>query len=815
MPWEYTMNPTLKRLILSSLLLGGCSPRQASLLPGKTSDGRELLPNGWYLSPAGTQTTVGELPLNIVVTPDERYVITTDNGTANHSLTVVETATWKVVNQIAIPKGWLGLRMSNDGQDLYVAGGFDNRVRIYAFHAGDLSLRDSIVFPPSHLSGGVCVSGVDLDPATRTMYVVGREDSSLRIVSLETRDLRFRVALPDIPYTCLASRHSRMVYVSLWGGARVAVVDPDLGTVVRSVEVGEHPTDMVESPDGSRLFVANANENTVSVILVGDGRVIETLNSAVAPGLPYGSTPNAVALTPDGRTLFVANADNNMLAVFDVSTPGRSRSLGFIPTGWYPTAVKVLAGRNQIVVANGKGGGSKPNPLGPSPLDTRRSPQYIGSLFLGSLSRIDIPDDRELQRLTGEVFANSRVLFSPASPDQGNPVPSKPGMATPIKHVFYIIRENRTFDQVLGDIGKGNADPSLCIFGDSVTPNLHALVREFVLFDNFYDDAEVSADGHNWSMAAYATDYTEKTWPTSYGGRGGAYVYEGGTPIVYPAGGYIWDNCARGGVSYRTYGEFAANPSSSIDTARAMIPSLIGHTAPHCMGWDMDYSDVQRARDWMAEFDEYERNGDLPQFQTIKLPNDHTEGTRKGKLTPSAYVAQNDLALGMIVERISHSSYWGSSVIFVLEDDAQNGADHVDAHRSEALAISAWTKRRVIDSEFYTTSSVIATINHILGLPPMSQFDAAATPMYNAFATVSDPTPYVCRPAKIDIQAVNLAGAYGQEASEKMNFSREDAAPDLDLGDIVWRSVRGPDHPMPAPVRSAFMRSGKSEEDPD
>jgi YVTN family beta-propeller protein len=328
------------------------------------------------------------------------------------------------------------------------------------------------------------------------------------------------------------------VFVSLWGGSAVALFDPRTLQIRKTIPVGDHPSDMIESPDGGRLFVANANFNTVSVIDLQTARVVETISTALTPGAPNGSTPNALALSPDARVLYVANADNNYLAVVDVSVPRKSRSLGFIPTGWYPTSVRTVASRKTIVVANGKGGFSKANPGGPNPTKRSREEEYIGSLFKGTVSVVDVPDEGRLRELTASVYANSP--YSDTKRDApgtnaGNPIPIRVGGESPIKHVFYVIKENRTYDQVFGDITEGNGDPDLCLFPEQVTPNHHALVRQFVLLDNFYCDAEVSADGHNWSMGAYATDYVEKSWPTSYGGRGGEYEFEGGYPAVYPA----------------------------------------------------------------------------------------------------------------------------------------------------------------------------------------------------------------------------------------------------------------------------------------
>ncbi len=791
--------------------LWGCAGGSPVLLPGKVAGGRVRLPNGWFLSPAGVQVELGELPLNMEVTPDERYVITTDDGTAVQNLSVIDVASWTVVQKLNVRKAWVGLRLIDGGRRLLVSGGNDNRVNVYDFAGGRLRFADSLVIAAPRPGALVWVAGVDYDAGTGLVYAAGKENRSLNILRLADRTLVRTLKLPATPYTCLVSRFHPCVFVSLWGGSAVAYIDRKTGDIIRTVHVGDHPCDMVESPDGKRLFVANANNNSVSVIAIEEGKVQETINASLFPGLPEGSTPNGVALTKDGGTLYIANADNNFLAVIDVRREGSARSLGFIPTGWYPTCVKVLPSSGRLIVTNGKGGTSLPNPGGPNPSQPRQSSEYIGSLFTGSLSRIDAPDGDAMRAYTSAVYANSR-LGKPSPVPAGTPVIRTADGKQRIEHVFYIIRENRTYDQVFGDIGKGNSDPSLCLFGENVTPNAHALARQFVLLDNFYADAEVSADGHNWTMGAYATDYVEKTWPTSYGGRGGEYEYEGGYPDTYPTAGFLWDDCQRNGVSYRTYGEFAQNPGEKGDTAVGLLPSLAGHTAPYCHGWDLDYSDIQRYSDWEKEFTAYEANGLLPAFQTIKLPNDHTEGARAGKRSPRAFVAQNDQALGMIVERISRSPYWQTSAVFVVEDDAQNGPDHVDAHRTVALVISPWTKRGYVDSDLYSTSSMVRTMELILGLPPMSQYDSSATPMFSSFTMVPDTSGYLCRRASIDIEEKNPPGAFGQMRSGEMDFSREDAVPDLELGEIVWRSVRGPLSPMPAPVRSAFVRVRRNEE---
>ncbi len=784
-----------------------CSGSRQAVVPGKLIDGRVLLPNGWMLSPAGKQVEVGDTPLNFDISPDERYIIVTNNGFGEQSISIVDVATWSVVQTVPIAKSWLGIKFIDVGKRFLVSGGNDNQIKVYDFQNGRAVLSDSIVFGPAWPKEKIWIAGFDLNQSTGKLFVAARQSDSLFVVDLPSRKIEKAFALPAKPYTALVSRNGKQVYVSLWGGSSVAVVDATTYELIKTISVGDHPNDMVESPDERRLFVANANNNTVSVIDLQQGKVTETISSALTPNAPNGSTPNSVALDASGKRLYIANADNNYLAVMDVSDNNESRSLGFVPVGWYPTCVRVLKSTNRVVVANGKGGMSKPNPLGPVPGLRSSGPQYIARLLKGTLSLIDEPTEQQLPVYTTLVYENS--LFKKSNTitarREPNPIPQTIGEASPIKHIFYIIKENRTYDQVFGDIKEGNGDSTICIFPESVTPNHHALARQFVLLDNFYADAEVSADGHNWSMGAYATDYVEKSWPTNYSARGGNYDFESGG-IAAPSIGYIWDQCKRSGISYRSYGEFVEEGTPLAEPATPSVPALVDHVAPWYRGWDLNYSDIDRVHAWEKEFDEYEKNGGLPQFQVLRLPNDHTEGTRKGKLTPKSFVAQNDLALGMIVERISKSRFWNESAIFVVEDDAQNGSDHVDAHRTVALVISPYTKHGFVDSEMYSTSGMIRTMELILGLPPMSQFDASATPMVQSFTMKPDFSPFEHRNVTIDLNQRNVAGAYGQQRSDEMNFATEDATPEIELNEIIWKSIRGEHSVMPAPVRSAFVK---------
>ena len=447
--------------------------------------------------------------------------------------------------------------------------------------------------------------------------------------------------------------------------------------------------------------------------------------------------------------------------------------------------------------------------------------EYIGGLFQGTLSAIPTPTPDELATMTRLAFqsaplqADSKV--DNAGRSQDNPIPAQVGDPSPIKHCFYIIKENRTYDQLFGDIAKGNGDPALCIFGQQVTPNQHALANQFVLLDNFYVDGEVSADGHEWTMAAYANDFVEKTWPLTYGKSRGKLTYpaEGSTKIGQPSSGYLWGKCAEAGKSYFSFGEFIANGSKPGEPSRAKIPVLEGHFDPNYRSYDLDYSDLDRAESFIKRLKQFEAEDNLPNFITMHLPNDHTAGTRVGKLTPTAMVAQNDAALGKVIEAITKSKFWPQCAIFVIQDDVQNGSDHVDAHRSVALAISPYVRRGTVDSTMYSTSSMLRTMELILGVEPMTQFDAAARPMYNTFGATPDTRPFEALAPLIDINATNQALAWGSSISEEMDFSIPDAADDLILNDIVWRSVKGADSPMPPPIRAAFVFAKAHDDDDD
>lgn len=808
-----------KFVLLFAMAAAACSGFAQSLQ--QLESNRVHLPNGWSLTPVGQSLPLGDLPLNLALSKSKKYMAVTNNGQSVQSLQLINVKTQQLLDNVVIPKSWLGLKFSDDEQYLYASGGNDNRILQYAVKNDKLVLTDSFALGkkwPVKISP----SGLDIDDSKHLLYVTTKENNSLYIVDLSTKQVQ-QLPLAAEAYTCLLSPDKKELYISCWGCDKVLVLNTATRQFVAEIAVGDNPNDLCLSKKGQYLYVANANDNSVSVIDIKKRQVIETLNAALYPDAPSGSTSNALALSENEKTLYIANADNNCLAVFDVSSPGHSRSKGFIPTGWYPTAVKVV--NKKIFVANGKGFSSMANPYGPNPYGRKqqvnyqqgdaarpKEVQYIGGLFKGTMSILPEPDEKQLADYSQAVYHNTpyhkEKELSVEGIEEGNPIPHKIGQSSPIKYVFYIIKENRTYDQVLGDIKEGNGDTSLVLFGERITPNQHALAREFVLLDNFYCDGEVSADGHNWSMGAYATDFLEKSWPTSYGGRGGTYPAEGNMTVANNKGGFIWDHCQRAGVSYRSYGEFA-------DNYKPNIPVLKDHICPFYTGWDLGVLDTIRFGQWKRDFDSLLAANALPHFNTVRFGNDHTEGLRKGRLTPFAHVADNDLAVGMFIEYLSKSPVWKESAVFIIEDDAQNGPDHVDAHRTTAYVAGGFVKRGYVDHTMYSTTSMLRTMELILGLPPMTQYDAAATPMWRCFSATPDLTPFKSRPLQVDITERNEVTNAWQRKSETFDFTKEDKIPDEAFTEVIWKAVKGEKSVVPAPRRAAFVKVNNKEDDDD
>ena len=773
---------------------------------------RVRLPNGWSLTPVGSSLPLGDLPLNIAVSRSGHYAAVTNNGQSIQSIQLFDARADRELDSVVIPKSWGGLVFGADEQSLYASGGNDNWILKYAVAGGRLVALDTFKlgapWPVKISPAGICV-----DDRSGMLYIVTKEDNALYVYDMNGHHIVRRLPMSGEGYTCLLSPDRREVYASVWGGDKVMVYNVAMGVFTDSVAVGDNPNDLCLTRNGRLLYVANANDNSVSVIDVRARKVVETLNAALYPNAPSGSTTNGVALSPDEKTLYIANADNNCVAVFDVSKRGASRSRGFIPVGWYATCVRTIG--HKLYVANGKGFSSYPNPYGPNPYgrgqtvtlhagDTVRKVQYIGGgLMMGTLSIVQTPTDAQLAVYTQAVYHNTPYKkeneLVVAGAEAGNPVPSRVGDPSPIKHVIYIIKENRTYDQVLGDVKEGNGDTSLVLFGSRITPNQHALTHEFVLLDNFYVDGEVSSDGHNWSMGAYATDFLEKNWPTSYGRRGGGEFSSGYRITGNNKDGFIWDDAARSGVTYRTYGEFA-------DNGRPNIPVLKGHYAPGFSSMSMRIYDTLRIRQWAEDFDSLVAAGSLPQLMTVRLSNDHTEGTAAGRPTPFAHVADNDLAVGMLLDHLSRSPVWQQSVVFILEDDAQAGPDHVDAHRSPAYIVGPYVKRHFVDHTMYTTSSVLRTIELILGMPPMTQFDAAAMPMWRCFTPTPDAMAFTCKPAQWDLTELNPARGPLAAMAKGLDFSKEDLVPDALMNAMLWKAAHGEKAEAPGPVRAAFFK---------
>jgi len=810
------------------------APKPKAPRPGPQGGGVTLLPNGWSIAPAGRHITVGDLPLAMAESPDGRTLVVSNNGYSKPSLTVVDLRRVTVPFTLPIDNAWLGLAWHPDGKRLWVSGGGAGTVN--EFKVTDKGLEAGTVVQLRKPSEESFVGGLAISPDGSRLFAVQALGKLLFSVDLAAGKVGKEVELPAEGYTTLVSKDGKTVYVSLWGGAKVLLFDAESLAPQGEIAVGEHPNAMALSADGGRLFVACANTNAVWTVDLAAKRATEQVSIALDPAAPPGSTPNGLGLSPDGKTLLVADADNNAVAVVDVSRPGASAVRGFLPTGWYPTAAQWSRDGKRIFILSGKGLTSVPNPRGGHPGIPAAKGQYVGEMLQGALSILPAPSEKALADYTRTVYRvtpyTAAGRLAPKSAPAGSPIPARVGGKSPIRHVFYIIRENRTYDQILGDLERGNGDPNLCLFGEEVTPNAHALAREFVLFDNFYVNAEVSYGGHAYSTGAYATDFVEKVWPMNYANRGGDYlISERGERrnaygnITAPQNGFLWDAAVRAGVSVRSYGEFAVQKQGPGNQERegapptggpyeGAVPGLAGRVNPDYPPYDLKVPDSRRVDVWLDEFRRFEANGELPRLSIFHLPSDHTAGTRPGYPTPRAMIAENDVALGRMVEAISKSRFWKESAIFVIEDDAQNGPDHVDAHRSVALVISPWTRRGAVDSTLYTTAGVLRTIELILGLPPMSQYDAAATPFYAAFQSTPDLRPFAHLEARIRLDETNAPTAWGAEASLAMDLDEQaDRAPDLELNEILWRSVRGAASPMPPPVHAAFVRPVEVEDE--
>jgi DNA-binding beta-propeller fold protein YncE len=801
---------------------------------GKLPDGSFLLNSGWVIHPVGTQVDVDTFPMRSTLSPDGKYLLVLNGGYNPPSISVIDIAGHREVHRTRVPDCWLGLVFGPDGKTLYVGGG--SKARVYRFNfnsqTGDLTAAGEFTAVSNANSPGKSFIGdVAVSQDGHLLYAADLLENQIAVINLQSGRLIERWKCGRRPYRILMMPGGKQFLVTSWADASVYKYDANSGTQTGQIRVAPHPTDMVWlnkpiSPEESngvtyaaRLFVAAANTNNVyayGVTADGDFTRLEAINTSLTPLQPLGMTPSAVAIDSAGRRLYIACSDGNTVAVVDISQP-LSRMLGFIPTGWYPTAITSLSD-GTIAILNGKGKGSFSNVHGPNPLlrpeqAYKGSPvtEYVAHMQTGTVQFVPAINDEQMRTYTETVmrgsFYNSDQLRDRFRGGNSNHFVKSPGHNSPIQHVIYVIKENRTYDQVLGDMPKGNGDKSLTIFGEEVTPNQHKLASEYVLYDNFYENADVSAEGHNWAAAAIAPDYTVKMWPNSYAGRRKHYDYEGGEPANLPPAGYIWTNAISAGVTLRNYGEWVTNaPLAEVQNNRHVKevrdPALRPYTDMSYRGFDLDYPDLDRTREFLREWKEFEEKGEAPQFSIVRLGNDHTSGLSAGKIAPRSAVADNDYALGQLVEGVSHSKFWSSTAIFIIEDDAQNGPDHVDSHRAPAFIISPYTRRAIVDSTMYNQTSILRTMEGILGLRPMTQFDAAAVTMFGSFKLEPDATPYTAEKPRITLTERNPATGAAAAASAKMDFDEADEIDDNALNAILWRALKGSE--VPPPTRSLF-----------
>ena len=803
-----TSSNAVRRLLLlmiSSATMA-CGGRPGGPPEGERPGGGPRLPTGATLDPAGTSLDIGPLPLAMVRAPERDRVVIALNGYRDNGIQVVQTSTGRVLQTVPLPAGFVGLAFDPAGRTLYVSGGNRDVVYRLAWRNGAATLTDSIILEPrtARQNGKRYPAGLALSRDGRRLYVAENLTDSLAVIDVASGQVIQRVSAGRYPYGVVVGPDDQ-VFVSSWGSFEVRSWRPSGNGLesVRVIRAGRHTSAMLFNADGSRLFVASASTDRVTVIDPRVGTVIAEVIDTIPGSSGEGSTPNGLTLSPDGHRLYIAEADNNAVAVFELSaaTAGTTTGsagdqlVGRIPVEWYPTAL-LLQG-DTLVVANAKGHKTGPNAVdGPGPGRTTNA-GYTSAQITGSVSLVP---------LRGLDFGalSRRVAHA-------NGWDVKRGMAKypPFEHVIYVIKENRTYDQVFGDLPQGDGDTSLTYFPRAVSPNHHALAERFGLFDRFHVNAEVSADGHNWSTGAYTTDYVQKTVPLNYGGKGRSYDYEGenrgvrpadGEDAAEPANGYLWDLAKRRGISFRNFGEFVAAKRGSDRSLPpwylGLKPFLESHTDSAYPGFDTSIPDQLRMDVWLAALKTYQQSGQMPALQILHLPNDHTSGARVGAPSPRAQMADNDLALGRMIAALSRSPFWKSTVVFVLEDDAQNGPDHVDSHRSPLLVISPYNTTRTWH-RFANTTDVLATIEEILTLDHLSQFDAYARPLRGIFAARPDLTPYNTLVPVTPLTEKNVAGTPGARQSANIDLRVEDLVDDDVFNRILWLAVKGTARPYP------------------
>lgn len=858
---------------------------------GRRADGSTILPVEQIVTPAGRQVDLpGLRPQAIALAPDGRALAV--SGKTSEIL-ILDPATGEVLQRVALPsedqneplpaapspnilkpdtKGQLsytGLIYSHDGRRLYLSN-VQGSLKVFSV-AGDGTVQPShsLPLPPANAPRRKeeIPSGLALSPDGRRLYVCGNLSNTLLEIDPENGRVLRTFPVGVAPFDVVL--HGTKAYVSNWGGRRpeaghltgpagrgtVVRVDPlrhiasegsvtvvDLTadpapapTRTHDILTGLHASALALSPNGRWLVCANAGSDDLSVIDTRTDTLAETISAKARPSDLFGASPNALCFAPDGRTLYVANGTQNAIGVISFRPERRrSRLEGLIPVGWFPGAVVYDADRRQLCVANIKGHAVTPKPA----TEDGAAPGALGfnsHHYHGSVSLVPLPKRRDLSRLSQAVYDNYQrerladALRPPRPHQPPRVIPERIGEPSRLRHVVYVIKENRTYDQVLGDLPIGNGDPRLCIFGEEVTPNQHKLVRDFVLLDNTYCAGILSADGHQWSTTGFGTDYLERSfagWPRSYPDGMGV---DEDDALAYSPAGFLWDNALKHQVGIRNYGEFMApnvrwrdgrkgtpdflacyrtwkgETDEVVFESYPMVPTLQAFSPTAYVGWEMSVPDQYRADFILRELKEFEARGEFPQLVLICLPNDHTSGTKRGCPTPAATVADNDLAFGRIIEGLSHSRFWKEMVIFGIEDDPQNGFDHVSGYRTTAYLASPYARRGEVISTRYNTVSILRTIAQILGMRPMNQFDAAASPMFDCFTETPDFTPFTAVPNRVPLDQMNPEPRALSDpqlrrdalASGRMNFRQIDRAPEDALNRILWRAARGTAEPYP------------------
>jgi YVTN family beta-propeller protein len=830
-------------LVLFALLFFQTSHAQVdikNIKVGLQPDGSVLVPTNQLLRPAGFQVEFPGRPVDLALSRDKKLLLVKNKS----SLDIIRIQDRTILQSLEfnrVGSSFTGLITSADGRNIFITDA-KNKIHIAAKDGQSaFQWKDDILLPRPAIGGNPAPGGLALNSNEDKIYVTLSRNNTLGVVSLSDKIVN-EIPVGMAPYDVVLASDSK-AYVSNWGGRKPldgestynsagsqVLVDPKTGIAnngsvsvidllgnkqTKDITVGLHPSGMALSPDGSRLYVTCANSDIISVIDTDTDKVIEEISVRMQKDLPFGSAPNAVSVSQDGERLFVANGADNAVCVIKISAP--STILGTIPTGWYPGSVILDEEANFLFVANVKGVGSRNQ-------KTNRG-GYNSHDHQGTVSIIPLPDEKNLAEMTKTVRDNNSFVQKLVAHQEANkskatvPVPQVRSQKSHFKHVVYIIKENRTYDQIFGDMPQGNGDPSLVHFGREVTPNHHKLAEEFVLMDNYYCSGILSADGHQWTDEAYVTDYIEKF----FGGFTRSYPYDGDDALAYASSGFIWDNVLRHGLTFRDYGEFVDAVIEPEDAtfseiyqdfldgtnkikirAEANLEQLVPYVCPTFIGFPNKVTDVYRAAEFLKEFKQFEKDGNFPNFTIMLLPSDHTSGTRPGLPTPRAAVADNDLAMGQIVEAISKSKFWKETCIFVTEDDPQAGLDHVDGHRTVGLVISPYTKRGEVMSTYYSQINMVRTMENILGIPPMNQFDLAAEPMTDCFTDTPDFAPYKALPNNIPLDELNppLESLHGDQLhwakmSLKQDLSDLDRIDEDTFNRIIWHAVKGYDVPYP------------------